>query len=70
MNQLNIYNDDYDAMVVIGGRKYYFMAAVYLMDDEIREELHAKMAPCHAQEFTNAYLHAHYKKYGKAFVIN
>lgn len=39
------------------------------MDDEIREELHAEMAPCTDQEFFDAYLDRHYAKYGEEFTI-
>ena len=28
------------------GNKIFYQAAVDLMDDDIREELHAKLAPC------------------------
>ncbi len=44
-------------------------AAVNLMDDEIREQLHQKMAPCSDLEFLTAYLEEHFKKYGQKFVI-
>lgn len=43
--------------------------AVSLMDDSIREELHAHLAPCTDQEFLEAYLEEHEKKYGKPFEI-
>ena len=46
-----------------------FTTAVNLMDDEIREELHAEMAPCTDQEFFDAYLDRHYAKYGEEFTI-
>lgn len=38
-----------------------------LMDDEIREELHAKLAPCTKAEFWEAYKAAHLAKYGEEF---
>lgn len=44
-------------------------AAVNLMDDEIREELHAEMSPCTDEEFLEAYMKAHKEKYGEAFEI-
>ncbi len=43
--------------------------AVALMDDEIREELHAKMAPCTDEEFLKVYMEEHEKKYGEEFAI-
>lgn len=46
-----------------------FDAAVMMMDDEIREEIHAEMAPCTAQEFMSAYVERHFEKYGEEFTI-
>ena len=43
--------------------------AVNLMDDEICEELHEKMAPCTDLEFLEAYMEAHEEKYGEEFQI-
>lgn len=50
--------------------KEYFEAATMLMDDEIRERLHFEMAPCTDDEFLEAYLKAHFEKYGEEFVVN
>jgi len=47
----------------------YYEAAVNLMDDEIREELHNEMAPCTDLEFLEAYMERHEEKYGKEFEI-
>lgn len=47
----------------------YFDAAVALMDDEIREELHNELAPCTEDEFLVAYKAAHYAKYGEEFAV-
>lgn len=44
-----------------------FEAAVALMDDEIREQLHAELAPCTEEEFLEAYKAAHLAKYGEEF---
>lgn len=52
------------------GQEIDFDAAVNLMDDEIREELHMKLAPCTDQEFFTAYEKAHYQKYNQEFEIN
>ena len=49
------------------GEEVNYEAAVQLMDDEIREELHAQLAPCTEQEFFSAYEKAHYAKYGEDF---
>lgn len=40
-----------------------FDAAVNLMDEEIREKLNDKMAPCTDQEFFDAYAKAHEEKF-------
>lgn len=40
-----------------------FNIAVSLMDEEIREKLNDKMAPCTEQEFFNAYAKAHEEKF-------
>lgn len=46
-----------------------FEVAVNLMDDEIREALHAELAPCTEQEFFDAYCKAHDEKYGEKFAV-
>lgn len=38
-----------------------------LMDDELREELHAKLAPCSEEKFLEEYKKAHFKKYREEF---
>jgi hypothetical protein len=37
------------------------------MDNEIREELHSKLAPCANQVFFDAYVSAHSEKFGENF---
>ena len=49
--------------VTLHGKTIDFDAAVTLMDDKIREDLHNKMAPCTDQEFLIAYVQAHAAKY-------
>ena len=44
-------------------------ATTALMDDEIREEIHAKLAPCTKEEFLAAYMEAHEEAFGKEFTI-
>lgn len=51
------------------GREIDFDAAVALMDNDIREELHAELSPCTEQRFFNAYLEQHYADYGEEFKI-
>lgn len=51
------------------GREVDYDSAVALMDDDIREGLHSVLAPCSEQEFFDAYLNAHYVKYGEFFTV-
>lgn len=44
--------------------------AVEMMDDVIRERLHDEIAPCTDQEFFDAYVEAHLKKFGEEFLFN
>ena len=41
--------------------------AVAMMDDDIRERLHLKIAPCTTQAFFEAYCVEHVKKFGEDF---
>ena len=53
------------------GRTVNYAAAVEMMDDDLREQLHREMAPCSNQEFYDAYIKAHAEKYnGEKFQIN
>lgn len=47
------------------GTKINFDVAVMLMDEDIREELHAELSPCSAQDFFDAYAKAHAAIYGE-----
>jgi hypothetical protein len=61
----NPYNEaDYYALVEVD-----FDELVMVMDDDIRELLHAQMAPCGDQEFADAYCVEHYKKYGSEVAL-
>ncbi len=51
------------------GTEINYDAAVNLMDDEIREELHSKFAPCAEQKFFNEYCKAHAEKYGEEWEL-
>lgn len=52
------------------GRTVDYDAAVELMDDDLREQLHMEMAPCTNQEFYDAYVKAHAEKFnGEKFQI-
>ena len=52
------------------GKEIDFEAAVNLMDDELREELHIQLAPCEAQLFFDEYCKKHFEKYGQEFVLD
>lgn len=58
------------ASVMLNGEMVNFDVAVNLMDDEIREEVHADLAPCSDQEFIDEYAKRHEEKFGKEFVIS
>ena len=58
------------ADVMLNGEMVDFDAAVNLMDDEIREAVHADLAPCADQEFIDEYVKRHEAKYGETFEIN
>lgn len=51
------------------GREVDYDSAVALMDDDIRRGLHAVFSPCSEQDFFDAYLIAHYVKYGEVFTV-
>ena len=46
-----------------------FETCVVLMNDDIKEEIHADIAPCTGQEFVDEYCKRHFAKYGIDFVI-
>ena len=52
------------------GTEVDFAAAVELMDDELREELHGKLAPCTDQEFFDAYAEAHKERFGEEWELS
>lgn len=55
--------------VILNNEEVNFDACINLMDDEIREAIHAELAPCTEQEFLDAYVDRHYDKYGEQFKI-
>ena len=57
------------SVVYLDGREYDEAAVVALMDDEIRERLHAERAPCAPQEFLDAYVVEHEAKFGAQFAV-
>lgn len=50
-----------------GNKMVDYDEAVAYMDNEIREELHAEMAPCTNQEFFDEYIKRHEAKYEEDF---
>lgn len=52
------------------GSEIDFEAAVQHMDDEIREAVHAELAPCTEQEFFTAYEAAHEKATGEEWFLS
>ena len=58
-------SDEAKEIVARGG----YEAAVSLMDDGIRECLHAELAPCSDAAFLAAYMAAHKAAFGKDFVV-
>ena len=51
------------------GTEIEWNTAVNLMDDELREELSADLAPCTEQEFFEAYAKAHENKFGEEWEL-
>lgn len=51
------------------GVEIEFAAALALMDDEIREEIHRDLAPCTEQEFFDAYASAHEDRFGEEWEL-
>lgn len=45
-------------------------AAVELMDDDIREQLNAELAPCSEQDFFSAYETAHAELFGEEWELS
>lgn len=58
------------AIINAAGNEVDFAAAVELMDDAVRESVHAEVAPCTDQEFFDAYCAAHLDEFGEEFVPN
>lgn len=52
------------------GASINYEAAVALMDDDLREELHSELAPCTEQEFFTAYEVAHAEKFGEEWELS
>ena len=53
-----------------GGKLIDLDAAVMLMDDDLRDEVHADIAPCTDQKFFDEYCKRHEEKFGEEFEPN
>lgn len=51
------------------GIEFEFDVAVSLMDDELREKIHNKLAPCTDQEFFNEYAKRHEEKFDEEWEL-
>ena len=51
------------------GTEIEWNAALALMDDDLREELNADLAPCTEQEFFDAYAKAHEAKFSEEWEL-
>lgn len=52
------------------GIEINYNAAVELMDDELREEVHADLAPCTDQEFFDEYARRHSERFGETWEMD
>lgn len=50
-------------------RRGLYNAAVELMDNELREQLHEELSPCSDAEFLTRYLIEHEKKFHMPFIV-
>lgn len=66
MDQVEEIGTDAAAEIIDAG---LYDAAVALMDDELREQVHADLAPCSELEFLARYMELHREKYGVDFVV-
>lgn len=55
--------------VILNNQEVGFDVCVSLMDDDIREKVHAELAPCTEQEFVDTYCKLHSEKYGEEFRV-
>lgn len=62
--------EKYDELDTDEQRRAYFLACVELMDDEAREKLHIKLAPCDDRDYLDAYCSTHLGLFGTAFFVD
>ena len=63
-------NKKFEKVINQYGKSLDVEAAINLMDDDLREQLHMELAPCTNQEFFDAYAKAHLEKFGEEFEPN
>lgn len=51
------------------GNEVLWAVAVHMMDDNIRESLHADLAPCEPQIFFDVYMKMHKAKFNECFTV-
>lgn len=56
-----------DTVTTSRGEVINFEAVANAMDDELREEINGKLAPCTNQEFYDEYCRRHLEKFGEEF---
>ena len=61
---------DFIQVINSSGVAIYYDSAVQFMDDDLREELHRKLAPCSSQEFFTAYEEAHEARFGEEWFLS
>ena len=67
----NITNGTEDSFVINEyGQLIHYDVAVNMMDDDLRNELAIKLAPCTDQEFFEAYAKAHQEKFDEVWELN
>ncbi len=51
-------------------KKHGMKTLANYMDDDIREKVHAELAPCTEAQFVKRYAELHEEKFGEPFEIN
>lgn len=57
-------------VINMNGTEIDFEQSIELMDDEIREDLHNKLAPCSDQVFFTEYEKAHQERFGEEWELS
>jgi hypothetical protein len=66
----DILDHGYGKVINLSGTDIDFEAAAQFMDDEIREDLHDKLAPCTDQTFFTDYEKAHWQKFDEMWEMS